>query len=194
MENPFLLVGLGNPGIKYADTRHNVGFMVIDELARQCRGIFDESDAYYRLGRCQIEAISIILLKPKTYMNLSGLAIQHAISKYSVDTSRLLVVYDDLNLPFGKLRLRAKGSDGGHKGVSSIIFHLQSQNFPRLRIGIGARNEISKMVDFVLSPFDDEEKVYLPEMIQDACSACHMFVLDGLVKTMNTINKKLKTS
>lgn len=188
MENLFLLVGLGNPGYTYSATRHNIGFMVIDNLAGKFGCKFDESLEYYSFCRCQFEAVSLILLKPKTYMNLSGLAVKNALELFSVDTNQLLVIYDDVNLPFGKFRLRAKGSDGGHKGVSSIIFHLQHQNFPRLRIGIGAQYEKSQMVDFVLSPFDAPEQEALPVILHKAVEACQQFIGEGIVKTMNTVN------
>ena len=191
MENSFLLVGLGNPGFKYADTRHNIGFMIIDSLVNKLGSVFDETNANYSLSVCQIEANSIILLKPRTYMNLSGLAVNGALHQYHVELSQLLVVYDDLNIPFGKLRLRAKGSDGGHRGVSSVIFHLQSQNFPRLRFGIGAQYERSQIVDFVLSSFDEREKELLPKLIQYAVEGCQAFILDGVVNAMNSINSKL---
>jgi PTH1 family peptidyl-tRNA hydrolase len=191
MENPFLLVGLGNPGIEYTGSRHNIGYVVLDHLAGKLGCKFDESTDGYSISRCQIETVSIILLKPNTYMNLSGFAVKKACEQFSGCPDRLLIIYDDLNLPFGKLRLRAKGSDGGHKGVSSIIFHLQHQNFPRLRIGIGAQYEKSQMVDFVLSAFDEEEREHLPEVIQKATDGCLGFIQYGVEKAMNSINSNL---
>lgn len=191
MDSPFLLVGLGNPGKKYFDTKHNTGFMVVDQIGAKLKIQSAANKNNCWIGRSEYLSHELILLKPLTYMNLSGVAVQEVYESFSINLQQLLIIYDDFNIPFGKLRLRAKGSDGGHKGVSSIIFHLQHQNFPRLRIGIGAQYEKSQMVDFVLSAFDEEEREHLPEVIQKATDGCLGFIQYGVEKAMNSINSNL---
>jgi len=188
MNGLFLLAGLGNPDIKYVNTRHNIGFMVIDQLSQRFNRSFLKGGT--RFWWCEIDYLQkhVILIKPNTYMNLSGLAVQEAIDIFKVEFPQLLIILDDFNLPFGKLRLRAKGSDGGHRGQASIIYHLQTQNFPRLRIGIGTPVDQTEMVDYVLAPFSAEEQKQLPEIINDAVEACLFFVNNGITAAMNHFN------
>lgn len=188
MDNPFLLVGLGNPGKKYFDTKHNTGFLVVEQIGVKLKIQSSTQQRNYWIGRSNYYLHELILLKPLTYMNLSGVAVQEVCELFSIDLQRLLIIYDDFNLPFGKLRLRAKGSDGGHKGLASVIYHLQTQNFPRLRIGIGAPHKNEHVVDYVLSPFNSEEKQKLPEIINRAVDASLSFITNGIAYTMNQFN------
>ncbi len=188
MDSPFLLVGLGNPGKKYFDTKHNTGFIVVDEIGAKINIRSAEQNKNYWIGRSNYLSYEIFLLKPLTYMNLSGVAVQEVYESFAINLQRLLIIYDDFNLPFGKLRLRTKGSDGGHKGLASIIYHLQTQNFPRLRIGIGAPLEKEPVVDYVLSPFNSDEKQKLPEVVGRAVDASLSFVTEGVVFAMNHYN------
>jgi len=188
MESPFLLAGLGNPGKKYFDTKHNTGFMVVEQIGAKLKIQSAVKKNNYWIGRSEYLSHELILLKPLTYMNLSGVAVQEVYESFSINPQQLLIIYDDFNIPFGKLRLRAKGSDGGHKGLASVIYHLQTQNFPRLRIGIGAPLEKEQVVDYVLSPFNSEEKLKLPEIIDRAVEASLLFITNGIGFAMNQFN------
>lgn len=184
----FILIGLGNPGNKYAETRHNLGFMIIDELAkRPGTSIYSKFNSYL-VAISDFQQIELILIKPLIYMNLSGIAVTEAQKVYEVDNSHLLIIHDDICLPFGKLRLRAKGSDGGNKGLVSIIQYLQTQQFPRLKIGIDSPSKRDEMVDYVLSPFNAEELKELDSVIQKATDACLYFVKNGIINTMDQFN------
>lgn len=187
MESPFLIVGLGNPGKKYSKTRHNSGFMVADHLAAQFDKSFTTFKNLYRVTSFDLQEQRIILMKPATFMNLSGLAVAAGIGRYGIALSNVLVICDDLNLKFGVIRLRANGSDGGQKGLRSIISALGTQDFPRLRIGID--NQSEDAVEYVLSPFNKNEREYLPDIIQWAAEAVESFVLNGMETTMSRFNK-----
>lgn len=187
MAGNFLIVGLGNPGRKYARTRHNAGFMVVDRLARLFKASFVREHVHFWVASIENPSPPKILLKPATYMNLSGVAVAVGVKQYGVEPARVLVVCDDLNLTWGTLRLRGAGSDGGHKGLQSIIAHLGTQQFPRLRVGIG--NPTAATVDFVLSPFTREELGQLPVVIQAATAAVESFVVNGIERTMSRFNK-----
>lgn len=183
-----MFVGLGNPGEKYVRTRHNIGFIVLDKMASDNKLVFTLKDDLFWYCEYEISGVRTVLLKPKTYMNLSGLAVQDALEYFGMEISHLMIIYDDIHLPFGKLRLRAKGSDGGHKGISSIIYHLHTINIPRLRIGIGNNLAEEQLVDYVLSPFNVQEEERLPEIIELAAKASNMFVVDGIAQAMNCCN------
>jgi PTH1 family peptidyl-tRNA hydrolase len=187
MESPFLIVGLGNPGKQYSKTRHNSGFMVADYLAAQFNKSFTKFKNMYWVTSFDHQQQTIILMKPATFMNLSGLAVAAGVGRYGVTLSNLLVICDDLNLKFGAIRLRANGSDGGQKGLRSIISTLGTQDFPRLRIGID--NHIEDAVEYVLSPFSKNEWEYLPDIIKWAAEAVESFVLNGIEITMSRFNK-----
>ena len=187
MESPFLIVGLGNPGKQYSKTRHNSGFMVADYLAAQFNKSFIKFKNMYWVTSFDHQQQTIILMKPATFMNLSGLAVAAGVGRYGVTLSNLLVICDDLNLKFGAIRLRADGSDGGQKGLRSIISTLGTQDFPRLRIGID--NHIEDAVEYVLSPFNKNEWEYLPDIIKWAAEAVESFVLNGIEITMSRFNK-----
>lgn len=182
-----VFVGLGNPGKTYRYTRHNVGFMVVDELARQLNCPLMRAKPLYEKGECDFEGNPVLLIRPLTFMNRSGLAVQQAVEHYHLDVNQLLVISDDFHLPFGKIRFRRKGSDGGHKGLASIIECLKRSDFPRLRVGIG-QEEIQDPVDFVLSPFDTQEMRSLPEYIAEAAQACLFYLREGMTNTMNRFN------
>lgn len=184
-----LIVGLGNPGKQYAATRHNIGFMVIDFLAEKLGIKVDKIKFKSVIGEGFAEMEKIVLAKPQTYMNLSGEALLDMVQWYKLDPNDILVIYDDLDLPVGKLRLRMKGSAGGHNGMKSIIYLIQSDDFPRLRIGIGRpQNENMETVDHVLGKFEEEEAKVMGEAVSKAAEAV-MAVLDkGVEKVMNEVN------
>lgn len=182
-----LIVGLGNPGAKYAQTRHNVGFMVIDKLGS---GINATSRERFQgaLLETRHDDETLVLLKPLTFMNNSGQSVGEVVRWYKIPPERVLVVYDDLDLPFGTIRLRPGGSAGGHNGLSSIIDHLGTDAVPRLRIGIG-RPVSGSTVQYVLSRFSTAERTVLPEIVDVAAEASHTWLQDGIDKAMNTFNR-----
>jgi PTH1 family peptidyl-tRNA hydrolase len=181
-----LIVGLGNPGSKYANTRHNAGFFVIDELARRMGA--PESRKRFRGEVSEVRQgdARIVLIEPQTYMNDSGVTVREAVQWYKPTLENVLVIVDDLDLPFGDLRVRAKGSAGGHNGLKSIIQHLGTQDFPRLRIGIGRGR--SATVSHVLSRFSPEEEADLPRVITRAAEIAEMWLQRGIIDTMNVAN------
>lgn len=184
-----LLVGLGNPGPEYAGTRHNVGFMVVDKLARDFEIKMDRQMLFSMVGHGKISGNKIILAKPLTYMNNSGQAVAALMRWYKLMVADLLVISDDLDLPTGRLRLRKAGGHGGHKGLKSIIHHLGSQEFVRLRIGISRPvNERHDVVDWVLGRFTAEESPLIEKAVADASFAIQVAVTQGLDAAMNRFN------
>lgn len=171
------IIGLGNPGRDYQKTRHNLGFDVVDLLAGEFR--FDAGTGPYYLCRIEINSETIVLLKPTTFMNRSGLAVASLIETYGFTPEELLVIADDFNLPFGRIRLRTEGSDGGHNGLASIVYHLASVSFPRIRLGIGPIPEGDPAVDFVLREFTPDEIPKADEMIHRAAEAAMMWIKQG---------------
>jgi peptidyl-tRNA hydrolase, PTH1 family len=184
----YLLVGLGNIGPEYADTRHNIGFMVLDYLARKHDAAFDISRHAF-VTEFKHKGKSYTLVKPTTYMNLSGKAVAHYLTSLKIPAEQMLVITDDLALPFGKLRLRAKGSAGGHNGLKHIEETLGSNQYPRLRFGVSDNFSKGRQVDYVLSPFSKEEQDQLPALIEQAADMCLSFGTIGLERTMNFFNK-----
>lgn len=184
----WLIAGLGNPGRQYAATRHNIGYMIVDELARY----LPAGERRHRFDGELIETSEpqgrIVLLKPETFMNLSGNAVAAAARWYRVPAERLLVIHDDLDLPFGQLRLRARGSSGGHNGLASVIERMGTGEIPRLRIGIG-RPEHGNTIPYVLSRFSAEEERALPEVTKLAAEAARSWYQDGIDAAMNTFNR-----
>ncbi len=182
-----LIVGLGNPGRRYARTRHNVGFMIVDELARRlgCRGWRDERLASLCEAPCKPDPV--LLIKPQTFMNLSGHAVVAYASRAKAVPESILVVGDDLDLPFGRLRLRPGGSAGGHNGLRSIAAELQSDTFARLRVGIG-RPAGGDPIDYVLAQFSEEESTDLPTIVDAACEMATGALETGLLAAMNRFN------
>ncbi len=187
------IFGLGNPGREYEMTRHNVGFMVVDALAEKIGFSFKPGRGDYLIGSGRHAGKEILLVKPLTYMNNSGVAVKDVVERYKIELRDILVICDDLNLPLGVIRIRQKGSDGGHNGLYSIIYHLKSIEFPRLRCGIGNLEKMKNMVDFVLSKFDGDEIEILNEMIAKAVDATLCFISDGILVAMNRFNRKVKT-
>jgi peptidyl-tRNA hydrolase, PTH1 family len=192
-----LIVGLGNPGRRYFYTRHNAGFMVIDKLAEFFKIKSFKTDTNYQAASAKHKEYHIVLMKPLTYMNLSGLALKEFTDRYSIPFGDILVVYDDVNLDFGTLRVRPLGSDGGQKGMHSIIYELQDENIPRLRIGIRNPAELEKfssgekhnLTDYVLSEFTPAEMKELGRIIDTARDSVLSFIEDDIKETMNRFNR-----
>lgn len=187
------MVGLGNPGLKYEFTRHNIGFRVVDSLARDMGTEFKKVKSYYSLiSRGTINNHKAMLVKPQTFMNLSGRAVSKVVSYYKIPLQDLLIVYDDLNLELGQVRIRKKGSTGGHKGIESIMQYLHSEDIPRLRIGIGnpSANFNFDCVSYVLSNFNGDEKDKTKEVIQLSTEAIKTIIEDGFEKAMRKYNRK----
>lgn len=184
----FLLIGLGNPGREYKDNRHNVGFMLMDRLAvrLEARGMKLQSKAI--VTNALYEDRKLILAKPQTYMNLSGHSVQGLVHFYKLPVENILVAHDDLDLPFGTLRIRPGGGPGGQKGVASAIEHLGTKDFPRLRIGIGRPPGRMDPADYVLQNFSKDEASELPEILDRAEQAVLEFVRNGLDSAMNKFN------
>jgi len=185
-EPSYLLVGLGNPGEKYIRTRHNIGFLILDSLASRLQVAFDlKKDAM--VAEAMVEDRKVLLVKPQAYMNRSGGTVAFLRQKFDVDLEKILVVYDDFHIPFGRLRLRKRGSDGGHNGIRSIIWELESEEFPRLRVGIGM-GSTEAPARFVLSDFSKGESSKLPEIVETAVDACLTFIVKGIDSSMNKYN------
>jgi PTH1 family peptidyl-tRNA hydrolase len=182
-----LVVGLGNPGTKYQGTRHNIGYELIDRLASGGRGAKFTRKFEGQIAEAEIDYRRVLLLKPETFMNLSGRAVGQAVRFYKLDPSDLLVVCDDLSLPLGKIRIRPGGSDGGQKGLRDIASHLSSEKFPRLRIGIGDQGP-SDAADFVLSRFRGPERVLIDDTLILACQAVAVWVTQGIDAAMSRFN------
>jgi PTH1 family peptidyl-tRNA hydrolase len=187
-----LIVGLGNPGFVYSGTRHNVGFSVVKTLARGHKVSFRKEPGIQALGvRCRMGAHDVFLALPLTYMNLSGGAVKALMDKYGIVPQDVLAVCDDVNLVFGRLRIRPSGSSGGHKGIASIIASVGREDFCRLRVGIGRPSGGKKDVaEFVLSAFKRTDKDRLKEVFAEARSCCEAWVREGVVACMNTYNQK----
>jgi PTH1 family peptidyl-tRNA hydrolase len=185
----FLVVGLGNPGPEYAQTRHNLGFMLVDRLAAEAVISVKRRECQSLIGSGVIEAERVKLVKPQTYMNLSGEAISCLTSKYEIEaTKSLIVISDDLALPFGAIRLRQRGSAGGHNGLKSIIASLDTNEFMRLRIGIQPEHLLTDSKKFVLSEFSREEKRALDEILERSAQAVRSVIGDGIAKAMSLHN------
>ncbi|NRB51271.1 MAG: aminoacyl-tRNA hydrolase [Saprospiraceae bacterium] len=185
----YLIVGLGNMGVKYDDTRHNIGFDVVDALAKEQSAEW-KHEHLGDIARVKHKGRTLVLLKPSTYMNLSGKAVRYWMTKEKINKENLLVIVDDLNLEFGKQRLRGKGSDGGHNGLKDINRMCGGNNYARLRFGIGNDFSKGRQVDFVLGEWSSEERDKLPELIKYAADTAKSFAAIGLNFTMNSFNKK----
>jgi PTH1 family peptidyl-tRNA hydrolase len=184
-----IIVGLGNPGREYAATRHNVGFMVVNELARRANaeGTKKRFRSEIREGRLRDQRI--VLVAPQTYMNLSGHAVREVINWYHASLEDVLIVFDDMDIPFGQLRIRPSGTAGGHNGLKSIVEQLGTTEIPRLRVGIGRARTAAR--SHVLSRFSPEEERALPDLIRTVCDAIELWIVDGMSKSMNVINRKI---
>ena len=188
----YLIVGLGNPGYEYENTRHNTGFMVLDKMAESA-GVSFEDKRYGYVAETSIKGRKVFLLKPTTYMNLSGNAVRYWLQKGNIDQKRLLVVVDDLSIPLGDYRLKGNGSNGGHNGLGNIQ-QLIGQQYARLRMGIGNEFQRGQQVDWVLGKYTDEDMRTLQPSIDEAVEIIRSFVLAGLDITMNQFNKLGKKS
>ena len=185
----YLLVGLGNIGPEYKDTRHNIGFQVLDALAGASNAVF-EGKRYGDVSEIRIKGRPVILLKPNTYMNLSGSAVAYWVNKEKIALEDIMVVADDLALPFGSLRIRGKGGAGGHNGLKDIIEKLGTEEFARLRCGIGNDFARGGQVDYVLGEWSEEERELMPKLKDTTVEILRSFVFQGLARTMNTFNGK----
>ncbi len=186
----YLIVGLGNIGQEYENTRHNIGFMVLDAFAKASNLIFSQERYAYK-AEASIKGKKLILIKPTTYMNISGNAVRYWLQKENIELQQLLVIVDDVALPFGALRIRAKGSNGGHNGLAHIDEVLQTNSYARMRFGIGNNYSKGKQVEYVLSPFNKDEQQLLPSYLEYAIKAIQAFVTVGLERCMNEFNKPL---
>jgi len=185
----YLIVGLGNPGLQYAQTRHNIGFDILDRLAKDASSIF-ETERHANRAELKYKGRKLILIKPNTFMNLSGKAIQYWLQKEKIPISNLLVISDDLALPFGTLRMKGKGSAGGHNGLKDTEEVLKTSAYSRLRFGIGDDYPRGKQADFVLGSWSKQEEVALDERIEQSTKFIHSFVTVGLNMTMSALNGK----
>lgn len=184
----YLIAGLGNPGQEYRQNRHNVGFMVLDRLAESLNTNFSRLESKALVTKTTYNGIKLILVKPQTYMNLSGQPVSSLSRFYKIPYEQLLVVYDDVDLPFGTLRMRPEGGSGGQKGMKSIIEHLSTQAFPRLRVGIGRPPGRMDAADYVLQNFSGSDQEFLPVVLDQATQAVLDFASQGIEAAMNKYN------
>lgn len=184
--NTKIVVGLGNPGRQYAQTRHNFGFFVVDELAKRINAPTSRKRMNAEISEARYDGDRLILVMPQTYMNASGTAVREVMRWYKVDPEDVLVVVDDLDLRYGQIRLRARGSAGGHNGLKSIFQEIGTQEIPRLRVGIGRSG--NHAIGHVLSKFSSEERETLPEVISEAADAVETWLQKGSLEAMNLIN------
>ncbi len=194
MENVYLIAGLGNPGAEYANTRHNIGFMAVEKLAKRCRaGWTFEKKFSARLARLVVEGQQCLVCEPHTYMNSSGIAVQAVADYYKIATGSLLVIVDDADLPLGELRMRASGSSGGHHGLESIEQHLATREYARLRIGIGRQASGEReIVGYVLGRFGSSESGLLDQILERAADQIKCWLTSGIQKAMNEFNGVVK--
>ena len=183
----FLIAGLGNIGFEYNNTRHNIGFDVVNFLAEKHGGIWKTS-RYADVAEIRVKGKTLVLIKPSTYMNLSGNAVRYWLQEEKLSPAQCLVITDDLALPFGKLRMRPKGSDGGHNGLKHIQAILNTDQYPRLRFGVGSEFSKGKQVDYVLGVWNEDELKTLEARIEKAAEGCIHFVQMGLERAMNIVN------
>jgi PTH1 family peptidyl-tRNA hydrolase len=189
VSNKFLIVGLGNIGAEYVNTRHNIGFKVLDFLAKK-KGLSFETVKLGALAEYKFKGRTFLLLKPNTYMNLSGKAVKYWMEKEGIPLENVLVITDDLNLSFGTIRIKPKGSDGGHNGLKNINLILNTQNYTRFRFGISDQFKKGQQIDYVLGEWEEDEELQLPERLELASEIVQSFGTAGLENTMNTFNGK----
>ena len=185
----YLIVGLGNIGDEYADTRHNIGFMMLDAFA-DAQGATWADKRYGFVAKCRVKNAEMVLLKPSTYMNLSGNAVRYWLQQEKIPVENMLVLVDDLNLPFGTIRIRKQGSNGGHNGLGNIQSVLGTENYARVRFGIGNNFSRGAQCNFVLGKWTDEEQKLLPERLKLTSEIIPSFCLQGIDRTMNLYNGK----
>ena len=187
--NKFLIVGLGNIGIEYVNTRHNIGFKILNYFANK-ENISFQTAKLGDVAQYKIKGRTLILLKPNTYMNLSGKALKYWMEKEKIEKENVIVITDDLNLSFGTIRIKPRGTDGGHNGLKNIQLLLNSSEYPRFRFGISDEFKKGKQIDYVLGEWNEEEKSKLQERLEIASQIITSFALTGLDTTMNTFNGK----
>lgn len=185
-----VIVGLGNPGMEYVGTRHNVGFETIDRLADACSIDVTQQKHKGSIGQGVIAGQKVLLVKPMTYMNNSGECVSAVVNFYKLSLEDVIVIYDDINLDVGRLRIKERGSAGGHNGMKSIIAHLKSEEFTRVRIGVGMKREGQNLVNHVLSKFSKQQQEMIAEGMDNAVQAVELILSDGIAKAMNTFNGK----
>jgi peptidyl-tRNA hydrolase, PTH1 family len=184
----YLIAGLGNPGAEYKDTRHNIGFQVIDLLSQELGVRLNDRRFQSGNTRTKLHGKEMLLLCPTTFMNLSGKSVKACADFYNLQTESIMIIHDDLDLPVGRIKIVSHGGAGGHKGVQSVIDHFGSTLFPRVKIGIGRPQYGEATEDYVLSSFYDDQKDTMKRVLQLSVRACRLFVLDGVKSTMNHIN------
>lgn len=185
----YLVVGLGNIGAEYRDTRHNIGFKVLDAFAEASNIIFS-TQRYGDVAQVRVKNKILVLLKPSTYMNLSGEAVRYWMNKENIPLENVLIIVDDIALPFGAIRIKGKGSDGGHNGLKNIALLLGTQNYARIRFGVGNEFPKGAQVDYVLGNFTEEQVRVMPERLKVAIDAIKAFCLSGLTFAMNNYSNK----
>ena len=188
-----MIAGLGNPGYEYHLTPHNLGFMAVDRLADECGLELAHYEAQALTASTRIDGLDVLLAKPQTYMNLSGMAVARLSEKYGLDVRDLIVLVDDADLPLGSLRIRPRGSAGGHKGLKSIIGALDSGDFVRVRMGVSPGQPIEDMVSYLLGQFREADLDTVAEMLGQACEAVHVILREGSQKAMNRFNRRVST-
>ncbi len=186
----YIIVGLGNPTDKYQATRHNVGWDVITRIADDYRISLDTKKHKAICGKGYIEGEKVVIAKPITYMNLSGESVRELMDFYKVTPEEIIIIYDDISLDVGQLRIRKKGSAGGHNGIKSIISHLGTDEFPRIKVGVGDKPKDWDLADYVLSRFDKEEQPLIRDALKDSSDACKMIITSGIDAAMNQYNRK----
>lgn len=186
----YIIIGLGNPTEKYQATRHNIGWDAITRISDDYRIPMNQKKHKAICGTGYIEGEKVILAQPLTYMNLSGESVRELIDFYKVYPEDIIVIYDDVSLDVGRLRIRKKGSAGGHNGIKSIISHLGTNEFPRIKVGVGERPKDWDLADYVLSRFKGEEQVAIREALKETSDSCRMIITDGMDAAMNLYNKK----
>lgn len=189
----YIIAGLGNPGRKYENTRHNIGFIALDLLAERNHIKINKLKHKALVGEGRISGQKVLLVKPQTYMNLSGQSLREVMTYYKEDMEHLIVIYDDIDIPEGTIRIRKKGSAGTHNGMRSIVYDLASDQFPRIRIGMGAERK-AELKDFVLGGFSKEEKCLLEGAVEKAALAAERIVEKGIEKAMNEYNVRQKAA
>ena len=186
-----LIVGLGNPGFEYHSTPHNLGFMAIDRLAEECGKDLGRREAQSLTALTEIAGEEVVLAKPQTYMNLSGLAVARLLQNYELAPRDLLVLVDEIEIPLGMLRIRPRGSAGGHNGLKSIIGALEADDFVRLRLGVGPDRPVEDYVSYLLRPFRTAEMKLVAEMLEQASEAVRVILSEGVQKAMNRFNRRV---
>jgi len=187
----YLVIGLGNIGPEYANTRHNMGFIVLDAWA-QASGITFSADRYASVAEISVRGHKVTLIKPTTFMNLSGKAVRYWMQQKNVPLERIMVICDDLNLPFGSIRMRSGGSNGGHNGLGNINEMVGSEEYPRIRLGIGNDYARGHQIDFVLAPLSNEEMKQMSDISVKVIEGVKCFVTQGVQRAMNSVNTKVK--